>query len=224
METLQSFLKTNPHTNDLEFTQTDIFPQAKLFKPFGLGVQENVLSLHWGTFFQKKKIFLFDIFAPFTFEEVEYLEDLDMVVLHSIAYGFSLRVYFVSYETLTLDFWDALDTSSPLPARTKIGKSGKILGSLQPFSTYVELYADSPDSILPELFLKKFPDFSLEDFTKDFIQSYADINCIGVPKLWDCFRRTKEKESIDSINSFSCVKHDDLLDKTLTFYSYSSMF
>ena len=155
---------------------------------------------------------------------MEYLEDLDMVVLHSIAYGFSLRV---STFPMKPSPWTSgmLWTPPALsPARTKIGKSGKILGSLQPFSTYVELYADSPDSILPELFLKKFPDFSLEDFTKDFIQSYADINCIGVPRLWDCFRRTKEKESIDSINSFSYVKHDDLLDKTLTFYSYSSMF
>lgn len=224
MEKLSNFLKTYPHTNDLEFSQISLFPQAKVLYPFGLGVQDNSLTLHWGTFYQKKRIFYYDIFSPFNFNSVEYFEDMDMIVLHSTEYGFSIRVYFVSYETLSLDFWEALDGNKQLRHNAKIGKSGKVFRTLEPFTTYMEMYSNSEDSILPDLFLKKYPEYSPGDFTEEFLHNYTDISCIKLVDLLDTFQRIKEKESILSINSFSCVRHDELLDKEVTFYSYSSMF
>lgn len=193
-----------------------IFPQAKIFEPFGLNTKDGNIFLSFGTSFQKSRIYYYDTFSPFDFDQVDYLEDLDMIILRSKNLGFSMRIYYVQYETITESFWNSLDNDIKLSSNSKICKSGKILGRLQPFTAYVEFYIDNTNSDLFYLITR-----DTQDFSSEFLQNYYIVNCLDKEDSSRSFFEIKEKESIKYMNSFSCLKYDSIEDKDLYFFSCS---
>lgn len=197
---------------------TPIFPQAKMFKSFGLDVTNQNLDILNGTFFKRENHFLYNTHSPFEFDKVEYLEDLDIIVLHSLEFGFSLRIYNVSYESITTEFWNALDFNSKIKNNFKFCESGKYSKEYSTFYAYVELYASDEKSILFQL----FPDYK-SDYTDGFLNSLFNIYNFefeeSIEKIYDI----KKKESISSMNSFSIKKFDSILEKEISFFSYNAL-
>lgn len=195
-----------------------IFPQAKVFQPFGLGVKDGEIFLYTGTSFRKERVYYYDTFAPFDFDIVEYLEDYDIIILRSSELGFSIRISYVQYESITQDFWNSLDDNILLTKNSKICKSGKILGRLQPFTAYIELYTESINSELFQFISRDQPSFSNE-----FLQNFFIVNCLEEDSM-ERLCRIQEKESIYTMNSSFCYKFDSLENKDLYFFSYNSLF
>ena len=199
--------------------QSIIFPQAKVFQPFGLGVKDGEIFLYTGTSFRKERICYYDTFAPFDFDIVEYLEDLDMIILKSSKMNFSIRISYVDYESITQDFWNSLDDNILLTRNSKICKSGKILERLQPFTAYIELYTENINSELFQFISSDQPCFSDE-----FLQNFFIVNCLDEKDSLERLCRIQEKESIYTMNSSFCYKFDSLENKDLYFFSYNYLF
>lgn len=196
-----------------------IFPQAKIFEPFGLNTKDGNIFLSFGTSFQKSRIYYYDTFSPFDFDQVDYLEDLDMIILRSKNLGFSMRIFYVQYETITENFWNSLDNNIKLSSNSKICKSGKILGRLQPFTAYVEFYTENINSELFQFISSDQPCFSDE-----FLQNFFIVNCLDEKDSLERLCRIQEKESIYTMNSSFCYKFDSLENKDLYFFSYNYLF
>ena len=196
-----------------------IFPQAKVLQPFGLGALNGKIFLYTGTSFQKERVFYYDTFSPFDFDIVEYLEDYDIIILRSSELGFSIRISYVQYESITQDFWNSLDDNILLTKNSKICKSGKILGRSQPFTAYIELYTESINSELFQFISRDQPSFSNE-----FLQNFFIVNCLKEEDSLERLCRIQEKESIYTMNSSFCYKFDSLENKDLYFFSYNFLF
>lgn len=195
-----------------------IFPQAKVFKSFGINVEKQDLNICFGTSFKRDNHFLYNSFSPFDFDRVEYLEDKDIIVLHSDEFGFSLRIYFVSFKTITLDFWKSLDSKSEIKNNIKICKSGKYDKNTSSFFAYTELYASTSKSILFQL----FPDYK-SDYTDGFLNTLFNINNLDFESSIKSIHDIKEKESISTMNSFCIQKYDSILEREIPFFSYNAL-
>jgi hypothetical protein len=206
------FLKKNKKT-------ALIFPQTNLTQPFGLGVKNGNVFFSNGSYYGKRRVYYYDTYSPIDFDSVDYNEDLDIICLHSLEYKFSIRIHFVSYKTITEKFWNSLDNNLGLSKSDKICKSGKVLERLQPFSAYLELYTDTTDSTLFQL----LPDDS-QSFSSEFLENYYIVNCLNPKDSSEELQQIKEKEHIQYMNSFSCLKYDSIEDKDLYFFSYNAIF
>ena len=199
--------------------QTSIFPQSKLIYPFGLYAKKGKIFLSTGVSFGNKKFFLNDSIAPFDFDKVEYLESSDIIILRNFEFNFSIRIYDVSYDTISEEFWDSLDRGASLKRGRKICKSGKASPEDSCFLSSVEVYTDSADSILFSL----VPETD-RDLSEEFLDNFYMINCLNPQATLQSISELKEKESIQWMNSFQCYKQDSLENKNLFFFSYSAVF
>lgn len=197
---------------------TPIFPQAKIYQPFGLNFLEDKVNISSGTYFNRTGEFFYNTVSPFNFDKVEYLEDNDLIVLHSEEFGFSLRLYFVSYKSITSDFWNALDLNSGIKNKIKICKSGKYLKGISTFVAYTEMYASSNDSILFQI----FPEKNIK-YSTDYLKSLFSLYNLDIEKSFENFEEIKKKESISMINSFLIKKFDSILQKEISFFSYNAL-
>lgn len=222
MENLKKFLQLYDKKNNLGFSSISFFPNTKAIYPFGLAFKNHSIQFNVGSTFGKKKTFFYDTYSPFEFKSVEYLEDLDMIVLHS-EFGFSVRIYSVQYETITEDFWIALDSNSSIQEQTKIGKSGK-LRYYSPFEAYIEIYSENSHSILNSILEVKYNSSQREPYSLETLFQFFDVYSIEHSEGLRQLKDYTEKESISMMNSFVCQKKDDLLDKEVFFYSYNALF
>lgn len=196
-----------------------IFPQAKVFQPFGLGAKDGHIFLSTGTYYRREKIFYYDTYSPFDFEQVELLEDQNIILLKSLEFEFTVRVYFVSCPTITESFWNSLNSRKNLLQKTLLCKSGKILDRLQPFTAYVELYTEKDSSLLFQL-----ASSDTQSYSDEFMNNFHVINCLDSKDSTERLLDIQKKESIVYMNSFSCHKYDALEDKNLYFFSYNALF
>lgn len=221
LEQLNLFLSIYNKSKDLNFSKVDIFSNTKIIQPFGIFLKENDLIFSSSTCFGRARTFYYDVFAPFNFERVEYLEDLNLIVLHS-DFGFSMRIYNVLFETITPDFWNSLDNNKSLNRGSKICKSGKIK-YLSPFEAKLEIYSESP-SVLSSILSLKYSVNYLLPYHTEMILDFLNIYGLDHEKGIQTLEEIKIKESIVLMNSFICIKKDKILNKNLTFFSYNALF
>ena len=222
IDSLRMFLSRYDRKKDLNFSRVSFFPNTKVIQPFGIGAKNQELIFHTGTSFGKQKTFFYDTYTPFDFESVEYLEDKDILILHS-SFGFSVRIHHIKYESLTEEFWKALDDSSPIPANTKIGKSGK-LHYYTPFEAFIEIYTEESDNLFSSLLQIRFNSCYNQEFSFDTLKAIFDIYSIDHTEGMNQIQDIQRKESISFMNSFFCKKYDSLLEKEIFLYSYTALF
>lgn len=221
LEQLNQFLNKYSKRKSLNFSKTEIFPGTKILQPFGIFLDKDQISFSSKTSFGKAETFLYDVIAPFDFERVEYLEELDLIVLHS-NFGFSFRIYNVSFASITQEFSNALDNGTILKRNMKICKCGEVKYH-SPFKAHIEIYAESY-SVFSSILSMRFPTTYLKPYDMDMIIQFLNIFCIDHEKGIKELKELKEKESIKLMNPFLCIKKDKLLDKELIFYSFSALF
>jgi len=221
LEQLNLFLAKYNRSKSLNFSKIEVFSKTKILQPFGICLEDNKINFSSRTCFGKNRTFYYDTYSPFNFEEVEYLEDLNLIILHS-NFGFSFRIYNVVYESITPEFWKSFDNRTLLKMNTKICKSGEVK-YYSPFKGYVEIYSEK-HSVLSAILGLRYETSYLEEYDINMILSFFDIYCIDHREGINRLNEIKEKESIALMNPFLCIKKDKLLDKELIFYSFNALF
>lgn len=221
LELTNLFLAKYDRSKNLNFSKIEVFNNTKVIQPFGLYLNNGKLSFSSKTCFGRSKTFLYDVIAPFDFERVEYLEDLDMIILHS-KFDFSFRIYNVNYASITQEFSNALDDKTTLKMNTKICKCGEVK-YYSPFEASVEIYAKD-HSVLSSILFLRYATSYLDPYDINMVLQLLDIYCIDHLKGMEYIKELKEKESISLMNPFLCIKKDKLLDKELIFYSFNALF
>lgn len=221
LEQLNLFLSKYNVSKDLNLSKINMFPRTKILSPFGICFKENTLSFSSKTYFGKDKTFFYDTLSPFDFERVEYLEDLDLIVLHS-NFGFSFRISNVIYSTITKEFWNSLDNKKVLKRGTKICKSGNIK-YCSTFGAEIEFYSEE-HSIFSTILKLRYNEAYLEEYDINMLISFFDIFNINHKRGLNEIEEIRETNSISLMNPFLCIKKDKLLNKELIFYSYNALF
>jgi hypothetical protein len=222
LETIKNFLHQN-NEDDLFFQSLELFPQTKLYLPFGIGIKEGRLTFNTTSCYKRPNSFLYDTFSPFTFEECEYKEKEQLLILYN-SFNFSVRIFFFKKECFSSLLLSHIEKNKKIEKNSFLGISGKQYLKNN-FISCVQIVSEKENEILLDLLKIKYP--SIELFTNypvERLLKLFDIYGIEHKQGFTQFEEIRKEAKAYFLNDFLSKQYDPIVDKEIFFYSWNFLF
>ncbi len=235
-----AFLNLYDKNKNLNFDTCRYRPSASFSSPFGLDNAFDVLRIHNAIDRGYSEKSIYDIYAPFNFENVRYVNPYgsfgSLLFLPVKDADFELRIAHLYLSDISSYYQGYIKTNTPFEiiAGDKIGEAGnlglskgtEIVKGKAGAHTHTEIVSTKTLSeVLENILIKKYTKevvntaYDKRDITLFAIQhKYSEQDCL------DTYYQEIDKRKIVFLNKYKCVRTDYDTNELRTFYSSQALF
>ena len=237
---IKSFLQRYDKNNNLAFDTCKFRPFASFSTNFGLDNTFTSLRIHPAIDRGYSKVSIYDVFAPFDFENVTYLNPYvsfgSLLFLPVRQADFELRIAHMGIDDIVPLYRNALSNNNPISISmlSRIGEAGnlgisvgtEIIKGKAGAHTHTETVSTEEKSVILDYILAKKFDSELinKNFTDDDLFQYAKNNNMDYDQTKKTYQEEIKKRNILFLNGFKCVRIDYHTQKVKTFYNSRVLF
>jgi len=237
---IQEFLSKYDKNNNLQFNTCRFRPSASFSTDFGLDNTFKILRLHPAVDRGFSRTTTYDIFAPFDFEKVSYINPYlnfgSMLFLPVISADFELRIAHMSIDDISPYYRTNIKNNIPviIKANDKIGEAGnlgisvgdEIIKGKAGAHTHTEIVSFGETSkILDHILEQKLSKAQIKlPYNDNDILDYALNKGLNVEEVRKTFTSEIKRRNILFINNFKCIRVDYYSNTVRTFYNSRVLF